>query len=87
MKKEFEMSMLGELTFFLGLKVIQDDKGIFISQSKYPREKLKKIGMEDWKPICIPMVTSCRLSKYDESLELNQSMYHYDYKFIVCNFL
>lgn len=32
--------------------------------------------MEDWKPICIPMVTNCRLSKYDESLELNQSMYH-----------
>ena len=35
MKKEFEMSMLGELTFFLGLQVSQLDKGIFISQTKY----------------------------------------------------
>jgi hypothetical protein len=35
MKKEFEMSILGELTFFLGLQVIQTDKGIFISQTKY----------------------------------------------------
>ena len=34
MKKEFEMSMLGELTFFLGLQVYQIDKGIFISQTK-----------------------------------------------------
>jgi len=41
MKKQFEMSMLGELTFFLGLQVIQDEKSIFISQSKYLREKLK----------------------------------------------
>ena len=33
--KEFEMSMLGELTFFLGLQFYQSDKGIFISQTKY----------------------------------------------------
>ena len=42
MKKEFEMSMLGELTFFLGLQVYQTDKGIFISQTKYIKDMLKK---------------------------------------------
>ena len=41
MKKEFEMSMLGELKFFLGLQVYQIDKGIFISQTKYIKKFLK----------------------------------------------
>ena len=47
MKKEFEMSMLGELTFFLGLQVYQTDKGIFISQTKYIKDMLKIFNMED----------------------------------------
>lgn len=42
MKLEFEMSMLGELSFFLGLQVSQWDKGIFVSQTKYARDMLKK---------------------------------------------
>lgn len=41
MQKYFEMLMVGELTFFLGLQVIQNEKSIFISQSKYIKEKLK----------------------------------------------
>lgn len=68
--------MLGELTFFLGLQVIQDDKWILISQAKYLRDKLKQFGMEDCKPICTHVVIGCELSKDDESLEVNQSMYH-----------
>jgi len=38
MQKDLEMSMLGELTFLLGLQVTQTDKGIFISQTKYNKE-------------------------------------------------
>jgi hypothetical protein len=57
MQEEFEMSMLGELTFFLGLQVTQTYKGIFISQAKYVKEMLKKFQMEDNKPMCTPMVT------------------------------
>jgi hypothetical protein len=75
MQKEFEMSMLGELSFFLGLQISQFDKGIFISQTKYIKEMLKKFRMEDCAPVNTPMVTGCKLSKDDESLEENQTLY------------
>ena len=75
MKKEFEMSLLGELTFFLGLQVSQSEKGIFISQTKYIKEMLKKFKMEDSKPVSTLMVTRCKLSKDDESLEVYHTMY------------
>jgi hypothetical protein len=47
MHNEFEMSLLGELSFFLGLCICQLDIGIFISQTKYIKEMLKKFGMVD----------------------------------------
>jgi hypothetical protein len=56
-QKEFEISMQGELTFFLGLQVTQIDKGISISQTKYIKEIIRKLQMEDNKPMCTPMVT------------------------------
>ena len=69
MNKELEMSMLGELTFFLGLQVSQSEKkGIFISQTKYIKEILKKFKMEESKPIRNPMVTRCKIRNNDESL-------------------
>ena len=67
MKSEFEMSLLGELNFFLGLQISHLDDGIFISQSKYIKEMLNKFGMEDCKPVSTPMITTCKLSKDDES--------------------
>jgi hypothetical protein len=42
MHNEFEMSLLGELSFFLGLQICQSNQGIFISQTKYIREMLKR---------------------------------------------
>ena len=45
-KKEFEMSMVGELTFFLSLQVKQKKEGIFISQEKYARNIVKKFGLD-----------------------------------------
>eukprot|EP00253_Pinus_taeda_P034427 PITA_34427 len=50
MQKEFEMSLLGELTYFLGLQIHQKEGGIFLSQTKYLKQILKKYGMEDAKP-------------------------------------
>ena len=44
MQSEFEMSMMGELTFFLSLQVKQSKDGIFINQAKYIKDMLKKFG-------------------------------------------
>ena len=51
MHNEFEMSLLGELSFFLGLQIRQSNGGIFISQAKYIIEMLKRFEMEDCKPV------------------------------------
>jgi hypothetical protein len=55
MSKEFEMSMIGELTFFLDFQVKQIREGIFISQEKYTKDLLKRFKMDDCKPIKILM--------------------------------
>ena len=55
MKKEFEMGMVGELTFFLGLQVKQRKEGIFISQEKYTRNIVKKFGLDSKKHASTPM--------------------------------
>eukprot|EP00253_Pinus_taeda_P024167 PITA_24167 len=75
MQKEFEMSFLRELTYFLGLQIQQNEGGIFLSQIKYLKQILKKYGMEDAKPVCTPMVTECSLSTNDESAALYQPTY------------
>eukprot|EP00253_Pinus_taeda_P020946 PITA_20946 len=75
MQKEFEMSFLGELTYFLGLQIQQNEGGIFLSQTKYLKQILKKYGMEDSKPVCTPMVTGCSLSANDESAAVHQPTY------------
>ncbi|WVZ62965.1 hypothetical protein U9M48_012651 [Paspalum notatum var. saurae] len=54
MSKEFEMSMIGELSFFLGLQIKQLKDEIFISQSKYLNDMLNKFGLEDAKSIKNP---------------------------------
>jgi hypothetical protein len=61
MHNEFEMSLIGELSFFLGLQIRQRSQGIFISQTKYIREILKRFRMEDCKLVINPMQTSCKL--------------------------
>jgi hypothetical protein len=75
MQFEFEMSMIGELSFFLGLQITQRFEGIFLSQKKYLREILKRFQMEDSTPVSTLMVTGCKLSKDDDSLDVDQSSY------------
>lgn len=67
MSKEFEMSMIGELSYFLGLQVSQTTTGMFIYQAKYLKYMLKRYGMENCAPMSTPMTTSCKLSKNDDS--------------------
>ena len=69
------MSLLGELTYFLGLQISQQEKGILICQTKYIKEMLKKFKMEDCKPILSPMVTGCKLSIDDSSKDVDQRFY------------
>ncbi|KAE8723715.1 hypothetical protein F3Y22_tig00011820pilonHSYRG00004 [Hibiscus syriacus] len=58
---EFEMSMMGELSFFLGLQIKQRKDGIFINQAKYVKDKLKKFGLENGKPHDTLMSSSTNL--------------------------
>jgi hypothetical protein len=61
MSKEFEMSMIGELTFFLGFHVKQLKEGNFLSQENYTKDLLKRFKMEKCKPIKTPMPTNGHL--------------------------
>eukprot|EP00253_Pinus_taeda_P024055 PITA_24055 len=63
------------MTYFLGLQVQQNKDSIFLSQTKYLKQILKKYGMEDSKPVCTPMVTQCSLSTDDESTAVHQPTY------------
>nr|GEY13662.1 retrovirus-related Pol polyprotein from transposon TNT 1-94 [Tanacetum cinerariifolium] len=61
MVKRFEMSMMGEMKFFLGLQVNQFSNGIFINQSKYILDILKIFGMENCDIVPTPMVEQAKL--------------------------
>ncbi|GKE19096.1 retrovirus-related pol polyprotein from transposon TNT 1-94, partial [Tanacetum coccineum] len=65
MKKNFEMSMIGELKLFLGLQVHQFPRGIFISQSQYAIELLKKDGLDE----CVSMITPMATERLDADLQ------------------
>ncbi|GJS52459.1 retrovirus-related pol polyprotein from transposon TNT 1-94 [Tanacetum coccineum] len=66
MHDEFEMSMMGELNFFLGLQIKQLEDGIFLHQSKYIKEMLKKFELEDSKPMKMPMSPDTKHTKDEE---------------------
>nr|GEW20678.1 hypothetical protein [Tanacetum cinerariifolium] len=61
MVKRFEMSMIGEMKFFLELQVNQFSNGIFISQSKYILDILKRFGMENYDTVPTPMIEQAKL--------------------------
>jgi hypothetical protein len=60
---------------FLGLCICHQDKGIFISQTKYIKEMLKKFGMVYCNPVSTPMQTSFKLSKDDKSKDAYHRLY------------
>nr|GEU79463.1 copia protein [Tanacetum cinerariifolium] len=66
MHDEFEMSMMGELNFFLRLQIKQMKGGIFFNQSKYIKEVLQKFGLENSKPMKTPMSSDTKLTKDEE---------------------
>ncbi|GJS38171.1 zf-CCHC domain-containing protein [Tanacetum coccineum] len=72
---EFEISIMGELNFFLGLQIKQLEDEIFFNQSKYIKEMLKKFGLEDSKPTKMPMSTEIKLAKDDEANFVDNTKY------------
>ena len=74
MQGEFEISMMGELTYFLRLQVKQLKHGTFLSQSKYYFNLLKKFKMEDCKEDVTPIATNC-LMDTDEVGQVDSTKY------------
>ncbi|GKF39748.1 retrovirus-related pol polyprotein from transposon TNT 1-94, partial [Tanacetum coccineum] len=63
MFSKFKMSMMGKMSFFHRLQISQSPRGIFLNQSKYAREIIKKYGMETSDPLDTPMVEKSKLDE------------------------
>ncbi|GKD64699.1 retrovirus-related pol polyprotein from transposon TNT 1-94, partial [Tanacetum coccineum] len=75
MCSKFKMSMMGKISFFLGLQISQSPRGIFINQSKYALESLKKYGFESCDPVDTPMVEKSKLDEDKEGKAVDPSHY------------
>nr|GEZ59760.1 uncharacterized mitochondrial protein AtMg00810-like [Tanacetum cinerariifolium] len=75
MCSKFKMSMMGKISFFLGLQISQNPRGILINQSKYALESLKKYGFESCHPVDTPMVEKSKLDEDKEGKAIDPSHY------------
>ncbi|CAM8989629.1 unnamed protein product [Rhodiola kirilowii] len=75
MQKEFKMSMVGEMNYFLGLQVTQNDDGIFISQSKYAKNLIKKFDLEKASHKRTPAATHIDITKDEAGTKVDQTLY------------
>ncbi|KAK2968495.1 hypothetical protein RJ640_027545 [Escallonia rubra] len=86
MSKEFKMSIMGELTFFLGLQIKQSKDGIFINQAKYTKELLKRFDMEASNAFDTPMSSSLKLDKDEKGKDVDIKRYR-DFKLVLRNLI
>jgi hypothetical protein len=75
MSREFEMSMMGELQFFLRLQIKQSKEGTFVHQAKYTKDIVRKFKMEDSKAMATPMSTTTALDADEEGEHVDQKEY------------
>jgi hypothetical protein len=75
MEKEFQMFMMGELTFFLGIQVKQTKQGIFIHQAKYTKDLMKKFNMTELKPVSTLMSMAIALEPDENGEAVDQREY------------
>jgi hypothetical protein len=73
--REFEMSMMGELQFLLGLQIEQSKEGTFVHQAKYTKDIVRKFKMEDSKAMATPMSTTTALDADEEGEYVDQKEY------------
>jgi hypothetical protein len=75
MESEFQMSMMGELTFFLVIQVKQMKQGTFVHQAKYTKDLIKKFNMAELKPMSTPMSSTASLGPDDDGEAVDQREY------------
>ncbi|GJW98830.1 retrovirus-related pol polyprotein from transposon TNT 1-94 [Tanacetum coccineum] len=75
MSSKFQMSMMGQISFFLGLQISQNPRGIFINQSKYAKEILKKFDLHNSDPVDTPMVERTKLDEDLSGIPVDQTRY------------
>ncbi|XP_019164605.1 PREDICTED: uncharacterized protein LOC109160814 [Ipomoea nil] len=75
MMRVFEMTDLGEMSYFLVMEIKQRRNEIFICQQKYAKEILKKFNMDDYKSVITPMCPKEKLCRDDGTAKVNESMY------------
>ena len=75
MKKMFEMSMVGELIYFLGLQVKQTDSGIYINQAKYARNLVKRFGLETTAHARTPIAANAKLTNDPSGESVDVTLY------------
>jgi len=69
------MSMMGELKFFLGIQINKCKDGVYVHQSKYTKELLKKFKLEDCKEMNTPMHQTCNLRKEDKRAKVDHKLF------------
>ncbi|XP_023914099.1 secreted RxLR effector protein 161-like [Quercus suber] len=75
MKAMFEMSIIGELTYFLGLQVKQTDSGIYINQAKYARNLVKRFGLDKATHSRTPMAANTKLTNDPSGESVDVTLY------------
>jgi transketolase len=75
MESEFQMSMMGELTFFLGIQLKQTKQGTFMHQSKYMKGLMKKFNMAELKPVSTLMSSTASLGLDEDGEAMDQREY------------
>ncbi|GJX49913.1 retrovirus-related pol polyprotein from transposon TNT 1-94 [Tanacetum coccineum] len=75
MSSKFQMSMMGQISFFLGLQISQNPRGIFINQSKYANEILKKFDLHKSDHVDAPMVERTKLDEDLSRIPVDQTQY------------
>ncbi|KAJ4756551.1 polyprotein [Rhynchospora pubera] len=75
MMREFEMTDLGLMSYFLGLEIKQSDDGIFISQEAYAKEVLKRFNMANCNPVSTPVECGVKLSRHDKGNVIDATLY------------
>src|ERR1044072_6362112 len=75
LKLEFEMSDLGELSYFLGIQFEKVENGIVMHQNKYMTEVLKRFNMAQCNPVNVPVETNLKLEAFEKEASVNETLF------------